>query len=152
MSGFSKKEVLALVPQQRPYRFIDEIHELNEDGIVASYTFKDDEFFYPAHFPGNPVTPGAVLLEAMAQAGVVAYGIYLCSLQMPREEIEKYTTVFTEANVEFTGIVKPGDKIIVKASKEYFRRMKMKAKAEVSLTDGKVVCSGTIAGMGIKTK
>ena len=150
MDQLTKENILQLVPQQSPFRFIDEIIELSDDGIVASYTFKSDETFYAGHFPGNPITPGVILLEAMAQTGVVAYGIYLASLEMKRSEIEKILTVFTEAEVEFSGLVRPGDKVIIRAKKKYFRRLKLKVEAEMTLENGDVVCTGSIAGMGVK--
>lgn len=150
MDYLTKKEVLQLVPQQTPFRFIDEIIELSNDGIVSSYTFKEDETFYAGHFPGNPITPGVILLETMAQTGVVAYGIYLASQQMSRDEIQKILTVFTEAEVEFSGIVRPGDRVIIRAKKQYFRRLKLKVEAEIALQNGDIVCSGSIAGMGLK--
>lgn len=152
MKPLTKEEVLELIPQKPPFRFIDAILELNEEGIVAQYTFKADESFYPGHFPGNPITPGVVLLEALAQTGVVAYGIYLVSYQMPREEISKTLTVFTEAEVEFMGMVRPGDRITIRAQKEYFRRMKLRAKGEITLDNGTVVCQAAIAGMGVPAK
>ena len=80
----SKAEVLALVPQQEPFRFIDEIVELDDEHIVARYTFRPDADFYRGHFPGNPITPGVILTETMAQAGVVAFGIYLYALETSR--------------------------------------------------------------------
>ena len=150
MDPYSKEEILELVPQQAPFRFIDEIIDLDDDGIVACYTYKADEVFYPGHFPGNPITPGVILLETMAQTAVVAYGIYLASKELEREEIKKILTVFTEAEVEFSGIVRPGDKVIIRAKKKYFRRLKLKAEAEITLENGDVVCSGSIAGMGVK--
>ena len=146
----STEEILALLPQQRPFRFIDEIIELDDAHIVSTYTFRNDEFFYLGHFPGNPITPGVILLETVAQTGVVAHGIYLASKQMSMDEIQRTLTLFTEANVEFTGMVKPGDKVIIRAKKVYFRRLKLKSEVELSLTDGTVVCSGTIAGMGVQ--
>ena len=150
MNHYTKEEILELVPQQAPFRFIDDIIELNDDGIVSSYTFKQDESFYAGHFPGNPITPGVILLETMAQTGVVAYGIYLASKQMEPEEIQKILTVFTEAEVEFTGLVRPGDRVVIRAKQIYFRRLKLKVEAEITLENGEVVCSGTIAGMGVK--
>jgi 3-hydroxyacyl-[acyl-carrier-protein] dehydratase len=150
MEQLTKKDILQLVPQQPPFRFIDKIIELNDDGIVSSYTFKQNETFYAGHFPGNPITPGVILLETMAQTGVVAYGIYLASKQMGIEEIQKILTLFTEAEVEFSGMVRPGDRVIIRAKKKYFRRLKLKVEAEIMLEKGDVVCSGTIAGMGVK--
>src|SRR5437016_5573312 len=66
--------VLDAMPHRPPFRFIDEILELDEDHIVAAYRYSADADFYRGHFPGNPITPGVLLLEAMAQAGVVAHG------------------------------------------------------------------------------
>jgi len=150
MQEMTKEDILALVPQQEPFRFLDEIKKLDDDGIEAVYTFKGTEDFYRGHFPGRPVTPGVILLESSAQAGVVAYGIYLASKEMETEEIKKIVTVFTEANIEFTGIVNPGDRVTIRARKVYFRRLKLKVEIECALDDGKVVLSGTIAGMGVK--
>ena len=150
MNPFTKEDILKLVPQQAPFRFIDEIIELSDDGIVSSYKFKPDETFYAGHFPGNPITPGVILLETMAQTGVVAYGLYLASKQMTRDEIQKILTVFTEAEVEFTGLVRPGDRVVIRAKQIYFRRLKLKVQADITLKNGDVVCSGTIAGMGVR--
>ena len=97
---FTAAEVLARVPQQDPFRFIDGIDELDAELFVAHCTFPDDAHFYRGHFPGNPITPGVLLTEAMAQAGVVAFGLYLISLEPSgREEVEKLLTIFTDANV-----------------------------------------------------
>ena len=76
-----KQEVLALVPQQEPFRFIDEIISLDDEQIVGAYRFREDEYFYRGHFPGNPITPGVILIETMAQIGVVAFGMYLLACQ-----------------------------------------------------------------------
>lgn len=151
MIPFTAEEVLDRVPQRPPFRFIEKILAMDEKHIVSEYTFKTDEFFYPGHFPGNPITPGVVLLETLAQTGVVAHGLYLASLQMPRDEIARMLTVFTEANVEFTGMVKPGDKVEIRSEKVFFRHLKMKSAGEIRLADGRVVLQATIAGMGVKT-
>ena len=148
--ALTKEETLALIPQQPPFRFIDEIIELTDETIASTYTFKAQESFYPGHFPGNPITPGAILLETMAQTGIVAHGIYLCSKEMTKEEIKKLLTIFTEAAIEFTGMIKPGDRVTIRSKKIYFRRLKIKAEAQVIREDGEIVCSGTIAGMGVK--
>ncbi len=148
--GLSKEEVLALVPQQDPFRFIDEIHELDREHIVASYRFPKDADFYRGHFPGNPITPGVILVEAMAQAGVVAMGIYIYALDFGAEAVERVLTVFTDAEVEFSGRVLPGDRVTTTGRVSFFRRKKLKAEVEMRLDDGTVVCSGTLSGMGVE--
>lgn len=143
------KDVLALVPQQAPFRFIDEILELDRDHIVARYTFPPDSDFYRGHFPGNPITPGVILVETAAQAAVVAYGIYLYALETSRAEIDEILTIFTDCNVEFTGTVRPGDRVTTTGRLKFFRRRKLRAAFEMRLDDGTLVCSGELSGMGV---
>jgi 3-hydroxyacyl-[acyl-carrier-protein] dehydratase len=145
----SSKDVLALVPQQAPFRFIDEIVELDRDHVVARYTFPPDSDFYRGHFPGNPITPGVILVETAAQAAVVAYGIFLYALETSRAEIDKILTIFTDCNVEFSGTVKPGDRVTTTGRLKFFRRRKLRAAFEMRLDDGTLVCSGELSGMGV---
>ncbi len=142
-------EVLELGPQREPFRFIDEILELDEDHLVASYRFSEDADFYRGHFPDNPITPGVILIETMAQAGVVALGIYLVAVDRSIEEVKKLTTVFTDANVEFSGLVRPGQRVTTHARKRFFRRNKLQSEVELKLEDGSIVCSGVLSGMGV---
>ena len=116
---------------------------------MASYRFHEDADFYRGHFPGDPITPGVILIETMAQAGVVALGLYLCALERSPEELEKLITVFTDANVEFSGTVRPGDRVTTVGRKTFFRRLKLQSKVEMRLDDGTVVCSGVLSGMGV---
>lgn len=142
-------QVLAAIPQQEPFRFIDEIVSLDADRIVATYRFRSDHDFYRGHFPGNPVTPGVILIETMAQTGIVALGIYLMSLEGADVDPEKMMTLFTDASVDFNGIVKPGERVTIEAKKVFWRRRKLRSEAELRLDDGSVVCSGTVSGMGV---
>jgi 3-hydroxyacyl-[acyl-carrier-protein] dehydratase len=150
MSGtrLTPKQVLDLIPQQDPFRFIDDILELDDDHIVGTYRFRPDADFYRGHFPGNPVTPGVILVESLAQIGIVALGIYLLGRES-EADTAKVTTLFTDMNVEFAGIVKPGDRVTVTAEKVFFRRRKLRSSAEMKLADGTIVCSGIVSGMGI---
>jgi 3-hydroxyacyl-[acyl-carrier-protein] dehydratase len=143
------EEVLAAIPQQPPFRFIDEILELGDDFIVASTTFRPDADFYRGHFPGNPITPGVILVEAMAQAGVVALGIHLLYREIGAEEASKYTTLFTDAEVEFSGIVEPGERVLTTGRVVFFRRRKLRCAVEMKREDSTVVCSGTLSGIGV---
>jgi len=143
------EEILAAVPQQPPFRFIDEILELSDSHIVAAYTFRPDLDFYRGHFPGRPITPGVILLEAMAQAGGVGLGIHILSRELGPAEAEKYTTLFTDAQIDFSGIVEPGSRVVTTGRKVFFRRLKLRSEVEMRLESGQVVCSGTISGMGV---
>lgn len=145
----SVAEVLALVPQQEPFRFIDEILELDADHIVARHTFSPEADFYRGHFPGNPITPGVILIETAAQASVVAFGIYLYALQTSREDVGKLLTIFTDCNIDFSGAVRPGDRVQTTGRVKFFRRKKLRATFDMTIDDGTVVCSGELSGMGV---
>jgi len=150
MRGLTKGEILAELPQKAPFRFVDEILEISDEKIVAAYRFREDHEFYRGHFPGNPVTPGVILVEAMAQVGVVALGIHLLAQQAGIEEARKVVTMFTDMHVDFTGIVRPGDRVITTGRKVFFRRLKLRSAVEMRLEDGSVVCSGALSGIGVR--
>ncbi len=147
------REVLELVPQQEPFRFIDEIIALDEDEIVGTYRFRENEFFYCGHFPGRPITPGVILVETMAQIGVVAFGMYLlaCQKNVRPSQMKSPLSLFSFIdNVEFKGIVTPGERVIVKGKKIYFRKGAMKVDIVMERENGEVVCLGKLAGMGVE--
>ncbi len=145
--------ILKAVPQQPPFRFVDEIIELDENHIIGAYRYREDEYFYKGHFPDRPITPGVLLIETMAQTGVVALGLYLTMLQnnIPVTETKEMITLFTIAEeVEFEGIVVPGERVIVRGEKIYFRRGSLKTKVKMERENGKLVCWGILAGTGVK--
>ena len=147
------REILALVPQQEPFRFIDEIISLDEEKIIGAYRFREDEFFYHGHFPGNPITPGVILIETMAQIGVVAFGMYLlaCQKNVRPSEMKGPLSLFSLIdNVEFKGIVMPGERVIVQGKKIYFRKGAIKVDLIMERENGEVVCLGKLAGMGVE--
>ena len=122
---------------------------VDDQHIEARYRWREDSDFYRGHFPGDPITPGVLLIESMAQAGVVALGMYLLARETSPGEAEKLVTFFTDVSVEFTGLVRPGDRVRIKGEKVFFRRKKLRSRVEMRLEDGSVVCSGELSGMGI---
>jgi len=68
-----KKEIMDLIPHRPPFLFIDSCEIINKGTKGKSFRkFKEDEYFFEGHFPNNPIVPGVIIVEAMAQtAGVV---------------------------------------------------------------------------------
>jgi 3-hydroxyacyl-[acyl-carrier-protein] dehydratase len=149
MNELTTADILATIPQQDPFRFIDDILEVDDEHIVAGYRFRENHDFYRGHFPGKPVTPGVILVEAMAQAAVVAHGIYLLAKQTSLEEVRRTLSFFTDANVEFSGVVPPGARVVTTGRKVFFRRRKFRSEARMHLEDGTLVCSGQLSGVGV---
>jgi 3-hydroxyacyl-[acyl-carrier-protein] dehydratase len=142
-------ELLARIPQREPFRFVDEILEVDDEHVLASYTWRPEADFYRGHFPGDPVTPGVLLVESLAQSSVVALGIYLLAQELADEEAAKVVPFFTDASIEFSGIVRPGTRVRMESKKVFWRRRKLRIEGRILLDDDSVVCSGTLAGIGV---
>ncbi|WP_298303951.1 hydroxymyristoyl-ACP dehydratase [Flavobacterium sp.] len=136
-------EIISKLPYSKPFLFVDEIININENGVVGNYTFDANLDFYKGHFKDNPVTPGVILTEVMAQIGVVCLGIFLLN-----NEINKNTLIALTSNeIEFLKPVYPNEKVTVISEKIYFRFGKLKCKVKMLNAKNDEVCSGTIAGM-----
>ena len=144
----SHAEVLPLIPQREPFRFVDEIVELGAERVAGVYRWRPEADFYRGHFPGNPVTPGVLLVECMAQCSVVPLEIHLFHRDF-EQDAEKFQTLFTDVAIEFSGIVRPGDRVRTDARLVFWRRKKLRVEAEMRREDGTLVCSGTLAGIGV---
>lgn len=135
--------ILAKLPYTKPFLFVDELLHVDENGATGTYTFKSNSEFYKGHFKDNPVTPGVILTECMAQIGVVCLGLYLLD-----DKFNKSTAIaLTSAETEFLIPVYPDEKVTVNSEKIYFRFGKMKCKTTMKNEAGETVCRGTISGI-----
>ena len=110
MTVLTPEQVLALVPQQRPMRFIDEIVEIDADHIVGNYTWKAEDC--AGYTPDGTVAPPFKMIEMAAQIGSVAWCIYHMTLKMTPEEIALLVGFFTQVVcVDFFVSVRGGDNV-----------------------------------------
>ena len=96
----NREELKEFLPHREPMLLVDEI-DIDSEGVCHSkYLVKDDEIFCRGHFPGNPIVPGVIQCEIMAQS---------CAL-LVKDDIKGKTTLYTGIdNVRFKHPVKPGD-------------------------------------------
>ncbi|HXD77020.1 MAG TPA: hypothetical protein VN616_04390 [Puia sp.] len=151
--------ILDQLPYTSGFRFVDGITHVDENGIIGYCTLRPDAFFYAGHFPGNPVTPGAILTEVMAQIGLVALGIFLVSAAPdgsryaagpPDGRNDAPAGLFpllTSADSSFLKLVLPGEKVTVISKKVYFRFDKLKCKVEMRNAQDEPVAKAVVSGM-----
>jgi 3-hydroxyacyl-[acyl-carrier-protein] dehydratase len=141
----TSKEIIELLPYQQPFLFVDELTLISNESISGHYTFKMDAYFYKGHFKNNPVTPGVILTECMAQIGVVCLGIYLMKDMISENFLPQIA--LTSSRVDFFLPVFPNEKVTVVSEKEVFRFNKLKCKVKMFNSKQELVCRGLISGM-----
>ena len=103
---FDKEKIKTILPHRKPFLFIDEIREIGEDYIIGVKFVKKEEDYFEGHFPQEPVMPGVLQLETMAQAG----GVLILSKE---KNPENFLTFFMKIdNAKFKKKVVPGDNLI----------------------------------------
>lgn len=153
---YMNNHILNHLPYKSSFRFVDNISLLNENEVRGEYTLKEDAFFYEDHFAGNPVTPGVILTEIMAQIGLVVLGIFLVikETEFNFMEDDSLFPLLTSTDVSFYKIVLPGQKVTVISKKQYFRFGKLKCYVELLDSSKELVAKGMFSGIikNINTK
>lgn len=139
----TKEEIISKLPYSKPFLFVGELLNVDENGTEGTFTFNENLDFYKGHFKENPITPGVILTETMAQIGVVCLGIYL----LGEDFNAKSTVALTSSEIEYLKPVYPNEKVTVVSEKIYFRYGKLKCRVKMFNANDDEVCRGTIAGM-----
>ena len=138
---FDINSILKIMPHRYPFLLIDRILDLNPGkSVVAMKNVTINEPFFQGHFPGHPIMPGVLILEAMAQAGGV---LLLHEIENPETKVVYFLGI---DNAKFRKPVMPGDQLRFELEMKSFRRMacKMSGKAFV---DDNVVASADFLAM-----
>jgi 3-hydroxyacyl-[acyl-carrier-protein] dehydratase len=132
-----REEIEAILPHRPPFLLIDEVVELEPgERVVARKTVQPDEWYLSGHFPGRPVMPGVLIVEAMAQTGAVAV--------LSQEENRGRLALFAGIDdVRFKRIVEPGDELELECTLEAVRGPIGKGKATARV-DGQLAARGTL--------
>ncbi|MDF2432031.1 MAG: 3-hydroxyacyl-[acyl-carrier-protein] dehydratase [Mucilaginibacter sp.] len=143
-------DIITLLPYKSSFLFIDDIISLDDDGVTGTYTLRHDAFFYADHFVNNPVTPGVIITEIMAQIGLVVLGIHLVINGSKTVEVtmdESSFPLLTATEVSFFKMVLPGEKVTVVSKKVYFRFGKLKCSIQMHNEAGDLVAKGIFSGI-----
>ena len=134
---FGRAVIESIIPHRDPFLFLDEVLEL-EPGVrvVARKSVRGDEWFFPGHFPGRPIMPGVIMVEAMAQAGAVA----VLSEESNRGKLALFAGI---DDVRFKRIVSPGEELVLECDVQQARGPIGRGKARATVA-GQLAVRGTL--------
>ena len=144
--AMTAEQVLGLLPHRYPFLLIDRVLEVSDDRVVALKNVTLNEPYFQGHFPGKPVMPGVLQIEAMAQAGGI---LAMRSVAFdPATHVMMFMAI---DEVKFRRAVTPGDQLRIEVVP--LRKGKIfKMKGEIQV-DGQVVSSAEfLAGLADKSK
>jgi len=145
-SGMKAEQILGLLPHRYPFLMIDRVLEVSDDKVIALKNVSFNEPYFQGHFPGVPVMPGVLQIEAMAQAGGI-----LASRAVTFDPTTHVMMFMAIDDVKFRKAVTPGDQLIIEVVP--LRKGKIfKMKGEIKVA-GQVVSSAEfLAGLAEKSK
>ena len=131
----TREELKEFLPHREPMLLVDEV-DIDSEGIAHSkYLIREDEFFCRGHFPGNPIVPGVIQCEIMAQSCAV----------LVKDPIEGRLTMYSGIdNLRFKHPVKPGDLCEVTAKLKSRRGMLFFCEAQLHV-GGMLCCKGDLS-------
>lgn len=133
----SSDELLALLPHRPPFRFIDAVDECEPGRRVrARYSVTGAEDLLAGHFPGNPIMPGVLQLEALAQAGAIAVRAH----ERFRDRLPLFGGV---EGVRFRRVVRPGDELVLELEVERLGVRSGWGRGRATV-NGEVACEGRL--------
>jgi 3-hydroxyacyl-[acyl-carrier-protein] dehydratase len=135
--ALGRAEIEAILPHRDPFLLLDEVTEL-EPGVrvVARKLVREDEWYLAGHFPGRPIMPGVLMVEALAQTGAVAV--------LSEEENRGKLALFAGIDdVRFKRLVTPGDELELVCELERVRGPIGRGKARATV-DGELAVRGTL--------
>jgi UDP-3-O-[3-hydroxymyristoyl] N-acetylglucosamine deacetylase / 3-hydroxyacyl-[acyl-carrier-protein] dehydratase len=134
------EEIMKILPHRYPFLLVDRIIEMEEKRVVAIKNVTINEPFFQGHFPGHPIMPGVLIVEAMAQAGGV---LLMGTVDDPESKVVYFMSI---DNIKFRKPVKPGDQLRFEVDIIQLRG-KVCRIAAVAKVDGAVVCEAEMAAM-----
>jgi len=135
--GFDVEEIKKILPHREPFLFVDRILSVEKGkSVVGIKNVTINDYFFKGHFPGKPVMPGVIIIEAMAQVG----GVMMLSLE---ENKGKLAYFMAADNIKFRKTVIPGDQLVFKVEAVKVKSKTGQVRGE-ALVDGKVVAEADI--------
>ncbi len=146
MEQLKADQILGLLPHRYPFLMIDRVLELTDDRILALKNVSFNEPFFQGHFPGTPVMPGVLQIEAMAQAGGI-----LASRVVQFDPTTHVMLFMAIDAVKFRRAVTPGDQLMIEVLP--LRKGKIfKMKGEIKVAGNVVSSAEFLAGLAERSK
>lgn len=116
--------IQAVLPHRKPFLFVDRVTELEvERRIVAEKTLSHNDHYFAGHFPGNPIMPGVLVSEALAQTSGLLLGLTWKEQGLSVQRQKSGLLVLANINMKFASPAKPGDTIRLEANlKKHYGR------------------------------